>query len=82
MDKRDAETTSNKPRFRLKTANDSRKRQFIAGLRNAHSMEPQAREMMERQSERLDDYPDVKAKVTAHLTDRLSGIEIKTRIRG
>lgn len=40
---------------------------FITGLRNAHAMETQAREMMERQSERLDEYPDVKARVTAHL---------------
>jgi hypothetical protein len=31
---------------------------FIAGLRNAHSMEIQARELMERQSESLEDYPD------------------------
>ncbi|WP_420135510.1 ferritin-like domain-containing protein [Rhodopseudomonas sp.] len=40
---------------------------FITGLRNAHAMETQAREMMERQSERLDEYPDVKARITAHL---------------
>jgi ferritin-like metal-binding protein YciE len=32
-------------------------------------METQARELMERQSERLDDYPEVKAKVTAHLQE-------------
>jgi ferritin-like metal-binding protein YciE len=30
-------------------------------------METQARELMQRQSERLDDCPEVKAKVTAHL---------------
>ena len=29
---------------------------FIAGLRNAHSMEIQARELMERQSESLEDH--------------------------
>src|SRR3954462_2564840 len=40
---------------------------FVVGLRNAHAMEIQARELMERQSERLDDYPEVKAKVAAHL---------------
>jgi len=40
---------------------------FIVGLRNAHAMEVQARELMERQSERLDDYPEVKSKLTAHL---------------
>lgn len=42
---------------------------FVTGLRNAHAMEIQARELMERQSERLDDYPDVKAKVAAHLQE-------------
>lgn len=40
---------------------------YVTGLRNAHAMEIQARELMERQSERLDDYPDVKAAITAHL---------------
>lgn len=42
---------------------------FVTGLRNAHAMETQARELMERQSERLDDYPDVKAKMQAHLQE-------------
>jgi ferritin-like metal-binding protein YciE len=42
---------------------------FVVGLRNAHAMEVQARELMERQSERLDEYPEVKAKVAAHLRE-------------
>ena len=42
---------------------------FVVGLRNAHAMEIQARELMERQSERLDDYPEVKEKVTSHLQE-------------
>jgi ferritin-like metal-binding protein YciE len=42
---------------------------FVTGLRNAHAMETNAREMMERQSERLDDYPDVKARVAQHLRE-------------
>jgi len=42
---------------------------FVVGLRNAHAMEVQARELMERQSERLDEYPEVKAKVFAHLQE-------------
>jgi ferritin-like metal-binding protein YciE len=45
---------------------------FVAGLRNAHAMETQARELMERQLERLDEYPEVKAKVIAHQTSSLS----------
>ena len=42
---------------------------FVVGLRNAHAMEVQARELMERQSERLTDYPEVKQKVTEHLRE-------------
>lgn len=39
---------------------------FIAGLRNAHSMEIQARELMERQAESLEDYPEVQAKAASN----------------
>jgi ferritin-like metal-binding protein YciE len=42
---------------------------YILGLRNAHAMEIQARELMERQSERLTDYPEVLEKVKAHLSE-------------
>jgi ferritin-like metal-binding protein YciE len=42
---------------------------FVVGLRNAHAMEIQARELMERQSERLTDYPEVQQKVTEHLRE-------------
>jgi ferritin-like metal-binding protein YciE len=42
---------------------------FVVGLRNAHAMEIQARELMERQSERLDEYPEVKERITAHLQE-------------
>src|SRR3954462_2874337 len=42
---------------------------FITGLRNAHAMEVQAREMMERKCERLGDYPEVQAKVKQHLLE-------------
>jgi ferritin-like metal-binding protein YciE len=42
---------------------------FIVGLRNAHAMEIQARELMERQSERTNEYPEVKARLTEHLAE-------------
>ena len=42
---------------------------FIAGLRNAHSMEIQARELMERQSESLENYPEVQARAALHLAE-------------
>ena len=48
---------------------------FIVGLRNAYAMEIQARELMERQSERLEDYPEVKAKVTSHLQETKGQLE-------
>jgi ferritin-like metal-binding protein YciE len=48
---------------------------FITGLRNAHAMEVQARELMERQSERLDDYPEVKARMAEHLRETNGQIE-------
>jgi ferritin-like metal-binding protein YciE len=42
---------------------------FIVGLCNAHAMEIQARELMERQSQSLTDYPEVQTKVASHLTE-------------
>lgn len=42
---------------------------FVAGLRNAHAMERQAQELMERQSERMTDYPDVQARLRQHLVE-------------
>jgi len=42
---------------------------FVTGLRNAHAMEIQARELMERQSERLTEYPEVKQRVAQHLLE-------------
>jgi len=38
-------------------------------LRNAHAMETQARELMERQIERTGDYPDVQARLRNHLEE-------------
>ena len=42
---------------------------LIVGLRNAHAMETQARELMERQSERTGEYPEVQAKLRRHLDE-------------
>jgi ferritin-like metal-binding protein YciE len=58
---------------------------YIVGLRNAHAMEIQARELMERQSERTNDYPDVKMMLTKHLTetnDQLARLERCLTARG
>jgi ferritin-like metal-binding protein YciE len=42
---------------------------FITGLKNAHSMERNAQEMLERQVERLDHYPELKSKLSSHLDE-------------
>lgn len=42
---------------------------LIDGLRNAHAMEKQAQELMERQSERTGDYPEVQARLRKHLEE-------------
>ena len=39
---------------------------FIAGLKDAYSMELQAKDMMESQAKRLEDYPAVRARAEAH----------------
>jgi ferritin-like metal-binding protein YciE len=42
---------------------------LITGLRNAHAMERQAQELMERQSERTGEYPQVQARLKQHLKE-------------
>ena len=42
---------------------------FIVGLRNAHAMERQAEEILERQAETLVDFPDMRIKVRQHLDE-------------
>jgi ferritin-like metal-binding protein YciE len=42
---------------------------FITGLKNAHAMERQAEEMLERQSGRLTDYPDLRSRLQEHLAE-------------
>lgn len=42
---------------------------FVTGLRNAHAMERQAQELMERQSKHLTDFPEVLARARQHLEE-------------
>lgn len=42
---------------------------FITGLRNAHALENQALSIMNRQLERLESYPDVAARLQAHVEE-------------
>lgn len=52
---------------------------FITGLRNAHAMEIQARELMERQIDRTQDYPEIRSRLQQHLVETTAQIE---RIEG
>lgn len=40
---------------------------LVTGLRNAHAVESQAMELLERQASALDDYPNVQTRVQQHL---------------
>jgi ferritin-like metal-binding protein YciE len=42
---------------------------FLAGLRNAHAMETQATQILSRQVERLENYPDLHAAIRRHLEE-------------
>jgi ferritin-like metal-binding protein YciE/iron-sulfur cluster repair protein YtfE (RIC family) len=43
---------------------------FIAGLRNAHASARNGKEMVERQIERLERFPNVKARLAGHLNEK------------
>jgi len=61
-------------------ASETARELFVVGLRNAHAMENQAHELMERQSERTGDYPETQRRLRDHLREtkeqltRLEGI--------
>lgn len=42
---------------------------FATGVRNAHALEKQAIQLIERQLPRLDDYPEVQARMRQHLAE-------------
>jgi ferritin-like metal-binding protein YciE len=42
---------------------------FVSGLKNAHALENQALELMNRQVERIENYPDIKAKLQQHIEE-------------
>jgi ferritin-like metal-binding protein YciE len=42
---------------------------FILGLRNAHAMERQAEQLMQRQAERLTDFPELQLRLRSHLQE-------------
>jgi len=48
---------------------DSSKYIYLTGLRNAHAMETQAVELLTRQVERLENYPELEARMREHLEE-------------
>jgi ferritin-like metal-binding protein YciE len=42
---------------------------FVTGLKNAHAMEQQALELMQRQVDRLEHYPEVAARLRSHIAE-------------
>ncbi len=48
-------------------ATQSARELLVTGLRNAHAMERQAQELMERQSGRTEEFPEVQARLAQHL---------------
>lgn len=53
---------------------------FITGLRNAHAVETQARELMERQIERTEEYPELRSRLKLHLDETNTQIQRLDRI--
>lgn len=48
------------------------KEMMIIGLKNAHGLEQQATEMLKRNVQRLENYPDLKQRIAAHLEETKS----------
>ena len=53
---------------------------FVTGLKNAHALENQALELMNRQVERIENYPDIKAKLKQHIEETHNQIQRLKRI--
>jgi ferritin-like metal-binding protein YciE len=53
----------------MPTAGNEAREIFITGLRNAHAMEKQALSIMKPQAERIENYPEVLAKLRQHITE-------------
>jgi len=51
---------------------DESKMFFVSGLRNAHAMETQAIQLLTRQVERLENYPELEARMREHLEESKS----------
>jgi ferritin-like metal-binding protein YciE len=50
-------------------ANETVQSIFVTGVKNAHALEKQARQILERQIERVTNYPEVEQKLRMHLAE-------------
>jgi len=50
-------------------SNDTARELLIVGLRNAHAMERQAEQLIQRQLSRTEDYPEVRTRLSQHLEE-------------
>jgi ferritin-like metal-binding protein YciE len=56
---------------------------FVTGLKNAHALENQALELMNRQVERIENYPGVKARLEQHIQETHNQIKrLETILEG
>jgi ferritin-like metal-binding protein YciE len=53
----------------MRADNDTIRDVYVVGLRNAHALEKEATQLIERQLERLDDYPEVRQRLRQHLEE-------------
>jgi ferritin-like metal-binding protein YciE len=51
------------------TGNDVRVERLIEWLRDAHAMEAQAETMLNKQARRIENYPDLKARIEQHIVE-------------
>lgn len=42
---------------------------YVTGLKNAHALESQAVELLKRQSERLENYPEIESRIRSHIEE-------------
>jgi ferritin-like metal-binding protein YciE len=69
-------------RSSMATEDETLRTIFVTGLKNAHAMEAQATELLERQIDRLDDYPELKTRLQDHLNETHRQQERIDRILG
>jgi ferritin-like metal-binding protein YciE len=48
---------------------------YVTGLKNAHAMESQAHELLERQAGRLEEFPEMRERIARHLQETKTQLE-------